>query len=77
MGLALEFALCANSENKNAEAFLFRFYPLRCSKMASMPFLRCKFFASQKTYEIIAAGLHAGPRSAVLVLRADPFFRHA
>jgi hypothetical protein len=32
----------------------FRFYPLRCSKMASMPFLSCGF-ASQ-TQEIIDAG---------------------
>jgi hypothetical protein len=27
---------------------------------ASMPFLSCKFFAKQKTYETIVAGLHAG-----------------
>jgi hypothetical protein len=27
---------------------------------ASMPFLSCKFFASQKTYETIVTGLHAG-----------------
>jgi hypothetical protein len=49
-----------NSENENALAFLFRFYPLRCSKMASMPFLSCKFFAKQKTYEtIVPASLPA------------------
>jgi hypothetical protein len=41
----------------------FRFYPLRCSKMASVPFLSCKFFAKQKTYEIRVAGLRAGPAS--------------
>jgi hypothetical protein len=29
---------------------------------ASMPFTGCKFFASQKTYEIIVTGLHAGLR---------------
>jgi hypothetical protein len=28
--------------------------------MASMPFLSCKFFALQKTYETIVTGLHAG-----------------
>jgi hypothetical protein len=28
--------------------------------MASLPFLGCKFFASQKTYETIVAGIHAG-----------------
>jgi hypothetical protein len=32
-----------NSENKNTLAFLFRSYPLRCSKTASMPFLSCGF----------------------------------
>ncbi|MDR1351892.1 MAG: hypothetical protein LBK05_01315, partial [Treponema sp.] len=37
----------------------YRFYPLRCSKTASVPFLSCKFFASQKTYETITAGLRA------------------
>jgi hypothetical protein len=35
----------------------FRCNPLRCSKMASMPFLSCKFFALQKTYEINVAGI--------------------
>jgi hypothetical protein len=35
----------------------YRFYPLRCPETASMPFLGCKFFASQKTYETIVAGL--------------------
>jgi hypothetical protein len=35
----------------------FRCNPLRCSKMASMPFLSCKFFATQKTYEINVAGI--------------------
>jgi hypothetical protein len=39
----------------------YRCNPLRCSKTASVPFLSCKFFASQKTYKTIAAGLHAGP----------------
>jgi hypothetical protein len=29
--------------------------------MASLPFLSHKFFAKQKTYGIIAAGLHASP----------------
>jgi hypothetical protein len=28
--------------------------------MTSVSFLSCKFFAKQKTYETIAAGLHAG-----------------
>jgi hypothetical protein len=38
----------------------YRSYPLRCSKTASVPFLSCKFFARQKTYGIITAGLRAG-----------------
>jgi hypothetical protein len=46
-----------NSENKNAQAFLFRSYPLRCPETASMPFQGCKFFAMQKTYGTITAGL--------------------
>jgi hypothetical protein len=30
---------------------------LRCPKTASLPFLGCKFFAPQKTYETSTAGL--------------------
>jgi hypothetical protein len=30
--------------------------------MASVPFLSCKFFAKQKTYETIVTGLRAGPQ---------------
>jgi hypothetical protein len=33
---------------KTRQGFWFRFNPLRCSKMAFMPFLSCKFFALQK-----------------------------
>jgi hypothetical protein len=39
-----------NSQGQNAERF----------GSASLPFLSCKFFASQKTYETITAGLRAG-----------------
>jgi hypothetical protein len=31
-------------------------FPLRCSKTASVPFLSCKYFAMQNTYETITAG---------------------
>jgi hypothetical protein len=34
--------------------------------MASVPFLSCKFFALQKTYGIIAAGIHAGPAAPAM-----------
>jgi hypothetical protein len=37
----------------------FRSYPLRCSKMASMPFLSCRFLLC-KNLKIHTAGLHAG-----------------
>jgi hypothetical protein len=38
---------------------VYRFYPLRCSKMASMPFLSFRFLL-RKNLGIYTAGLHAG-----------------
>jgi hypothetical protein len=61
----------------------FRFYPLRCSKMASLPFLSSKFFAKQKTYETIAAGIPAATLRRTKTLKrfgspsvAPPFGRN-
>jgi hypothetical protein len=48
---------------------------------ASLPFLNCKFFAKQKTYETIVAGIHAGPaapfglgKAALFPTESAPFF---
>jgi hypothetical protein len=40
--------------------------------MASLPFLSCKFFALQKTYEIRVAGLPAGRHLALAKRRFSP-----
>jgi hypothetical protein len=45
------WGVAPNAENKNAEAFLFRSYPLRGCGMASMPFHSLEVFCFAKNFQ--------------------------
>jgi hypothetical protein len=47
----------------------YRFYPLRCSKTASLPFLSLEFLLCKNSKSIETAGLHADGVPAVFRLR--------